>query len=111
MSARRAAVVVTALLASAAAVASMWDMPEQIPPDEFTLRVVWEPSRMAILAAAKELGHDALAVDGFAVLKRGSQTGRYVCEMHLTKPKTLTPKEQERLGHELAHCLFGEYHK
>jgi hypothetical protein len=37
--------------------------------------------------------------------------GRLTCEIHSVKPTKVDDDATMTLGHELAHCLYGEYHK
>jgi len=46
--------------------------------------------------------------EGFAVLvRRGSEL---VCRLWILKPKNVDDQRTTALGHELLHCLLGNYH-
>lgn len=46
---------------------------------------------------------------GFSVLvKRGDE---YICRIVTLKPRDVDDRRTATLGHELLHCLFGEYHE
>ena len=46
---------------------------------------------------------------GFAVY---ANPGRqpYWCEIHTTRPKVADDQPMDTMGHELAHCVFGQFH-
>ncbi len=51
---------------------------------------------------------------GFSILKKNRETGALVCEIYL--PNELRPREVDdaatlTLGHELLHCMRGDYHR
>jgi hypothetical protein len=51
---------------------------------------------------------------GFSILKTNRETGARSCEIYL--PLTQSPREIDDegtriLGHELLHCMFGDYHR
>ena len=51
---------------------------------------------------------------GFSILKTNRETGARSCEIYL--PNTKRPREVDDegtliLGHELLHCLLGDYHR
>jgi hypothetical protein len=51
---------------------------------------------------------------GFSILKTNRETGARTCEIYL--PKELRPRAVDdggtlTLGHELLHCMLGEYHR
>ncbi len=46
---------------------------------------------------------------GFAVFANpGNQP--YWCEIHATRPKRADDEPMNTMGHELAHCVFGQFH-
>jgi len=47
-------------------------------------------------------------LNGFSVL--GKRDGEYVCLLFVRKPDQVNGKRTLALGHELLHCLLGEYH-
>ena len=51
---------------------------------------------------------------GFSILKTNRETGARTCEIYL--PNTKRPREVDDqgtliLGHELLHCMLGDYHR
>jgi hypothetical protein len=51
---------------------------------------------------------------GFSLLRRSRETGILTCEIYL--PNEMRPLEVDdeatlSLGHELLHCMLGDYHK
>jgi hypothetical protein len=51
---------------------------------------------------------------GFSILKTNRETGARTCEIYL--PKEMSPTEVDdeatlSLGHELLHCMLGNYHR
>lgn len=46
---------------------------------------------------------------GFSVL--GKRNGEYVCLVYSYRPVLLDDDRTRALGHELLHCLLGEYHE
>ena len=46
---------------------------------------------------------------GFSVL--GKRNGEYVCLVYIYKPLILDDDRTRALGHEMLHCLLGEYHQ
>jgi hypothetical protein len=52
--------------------------------------------------------------DGFSILKTNRETSARTCEIYL--PQTQRPRVRDdrgtlTLGHELLHCMLGEYHR
>jgi hypothetical protein len=47
--------------------------------------------------------------EGFAVLVDGD--GGLVCRLWVLKPRNVDDQRTTALGHELLHCLAGEYHR
>ena len=51
---------------------------------------------------------------GFSILRTNRETGARTCEIYL--PRTMRPVQVDDegtlvLGHELLHCMFGDYHR
>lgn len=42
------------------------------------------------------------------LVKRGDE---YICRIVTLKPRDVDDRRTATLGHELLHCLFGEYHE
>ena len=48
-------------------------------------------------------------IKGFSVL--GKRDGAWVCLIFVERPQVVNDARTLQLGHELAHCLLGAYHK
>jgi hypothetical protein len=51
---------------------------------------------------------------GFSILKTNRTTGARTCEIYLTddtRPREVDDEGTLTLGHELLHCLLGNYHR
>lgn len=51
---------------------------------------------------------------GFSILKTHRETGARTCEIYLTndkRPRKVDDEGTLSLGHELLHCMRGEYHR
>lgn len=51
---------------------------------------------------------------GFSILKRNSETGALTCEIYLPneqRPREVDDQATLSLGHELLHCMRGDYHR
>ena len=46
---------------------------------------------------------------GFAVYANPGNKP-YWCEIHTTRPKRSDDEPMDTMGHELAHCVFGQFH-
>ena len=91
------------------------------PPDPFI--ETFDRSHSTILIEVvvhKDLFEVNNALDDFAKEDRplvyGWSTwnieGRpYVCQIHTTKPRWVDDQVTTTMGHELAHCVYGRYHK
>jgi hypothetical protein len=85
---------------------------------EMKMEVTWVRSNAEIEHARKrygaeiqEQGHRRVPQkpEGFAVLVRGD--GGLVCRLWVLKPENVDDERTTALGHELLHCLVGEYHR
>lgn len=50
---------------------------------------------------------------GFSILKRNRETGALTCEIYLAnqeRPREVDDQATLSLGHELLHCMRGDYH-
>lgn len=72
------------------------------------MAIHWYKSRAAMNSAYPK----QVEVDGFSEMTTnpGGIAG-YRCDIYLAYPANLGKSEQELIGHEFAHCLFGAYHK
>lgn len=72
--------------------------------------VVWVESQTELRDAARKLGvyvrSDAL--HGFSVL--GKRDGRDACIIYVFRPRIVDDDRTLTLGHEMLHCLVGNYH-
>ena len=51
---------------------------------------------------------------GFSILKKNLQTGAFTCEIYLSneeRPREVDDAATLSLGHELLHCMIGDYHR
>jgi hypothetical protein len=51
---------------------------------------------------------------GFSILRTNRQTGARTCEIYLPdakRPKEVDDEATLILGHELLHCMLGDYHR
>ena len=51
---------------------------------------------------------------GFSILKRNRETGAVTCEIYLPneqRPLKVDDAATLTLGHELLHCMLGDYHR
>ena len=51
---------------------------------------------------------------GFSILKTNRETGARTCEIYLPNTKRPTEVDDDStliLGHELLHCMLGDYHR
>jgi hypothetical protein len=51
---------------------------------------------------------------GFSILKTNRETGARTCEIYLPEdrqPRELDDEGTLSLGHELLHCMYGDYHR
>jgi hypothetical protein len=50
---------------------------------------------------------------GFSILKRNIESGAFTCEIYLPadqRPRIVDDEATLTIGHELLHCLLGDYH-
>jgi hypothetical protein len=51
---------------------------------------------------------------GFSILKKHRETGALTCEVYLSdrkRPREVDDEGTLSLGHELLHCMLGDYHR
>jgi hypothetical protein len=58
----------------------------------------------------KEFGDTGNIRTGFAVWANPGKEP-YWCDIHVLEPKSVDDERTLTLGHELAHCIYGSYHK
>ena len=46
---------------------------------------------------------------GFALLVR--RDGELICRVYVQRPQAVDDDSTKTLGHELLHCLLGDYHR
>lgn len=94
------------------------DVKARIDLSEMKLEVTWASSNAQIEQARKrygaeieERGHRRIPQrpEGFAVLV--ARDGELVCRLWVLKPANVDDERTTALGHELLHCLVGEYHR
>ena len=79
--------------------------------EELHITVIFYDDHKSLNDAYKErFGNDRTDKLGFAVY---ADPGRkpYWCEIHTTRPKRTDDEPMDTMGHELAHCVFGQFHK
>jgi len=77
---------------------------------EMRITVIFHESEQALNKEFRErFGNDGIQKLGFAVY---ANPGRqpYWCEIHTTRPKMPDDQAMDTMGHELAHCVFGQFH-
>ena len=51
---------------------------------------------------------------GFSILRTKTETGARTCEIYLAeerRPREVNDEGTLSLGHELLHCMYGDYHR
>ena len=93
------------------------DIQERIDVSEMKVEVTWvesngeiEQARKRYGAAIEQQGHRRVPQkpEGFAVLV--ARDGGLVCRLWVLKPRNVDDERTTALGHELLHCLVGDYH-
>lgn len=78
---------------------------KQYEKETVTINIVSYKTRDDLLKAARAKGQNDPNIAAFAVLR----PPRFdVCEVHIIDPQT--SYEPEFLGHEFAHCVYGQWH-
>jgi hypothetical protein len=77
-----------------------------------TDELVWLQGKSGARVDRRDLGQDYR--HGFSILKTNRETGARTCEIYL--PNAKRPREVDdegtlNLGHELLHCMLGDYHR
>jgi hypothetical protein len=81
-------------------------VPAQLASD-FMLRIHWATSdEMAVVA--REYGDPQADRGGYAVLR--GFAGDWMCDVYMARPRNLGEVNQTLLGHEVMHCLYGNFH-
>ena len=73
------------------------------------IRKRYEPATARASSAASRSRFFRSNVLAFSVL--GRRNGEWVCLIFIRRPTTVNDRETLQLGHELAHCLLGQYHR
>ena len=76
----------------------------QYEKEQVLINLVTYDTRAQFLAEAKSRGLKSETLVAFSVLKAPFDT----CTIHIIKPSTRY--EPEFLGHEFAHCMYGQWH-
>jgi hypothetical protein len=80
----------------------------QYSPDTFPVTMHWYEDAAELRTASIVRGVPVEA-EAFSVMTyRGDS---YRCEIHMVRPADLSAYTQELIGHEFAHCLFGDWHQ
>ncbi len=79
---------------------------------QFPITVYTYNSRQELNKAIKEKKPHAVRVEGLALwflYKESREMKR--CEIHVVHPNKVDDEHMLTWGHELAHCVYGTYHK
>lgn len=71
---------------------------------DLRVEVTVHMSREALVEAAKEYGEDRPDLAAFSILYPKSN----LCKVHIVNPEA--SYEPEFIGHELIHCVYGQWH-
>jgi len=83
---------------------------------EVSVQVTWVETREQMRRELLRVGRspatelDLAVTKAFSQLLRNTETGEYVCRIFAFKPDRVDGDRVLSLGHELSHCLLGEYH-
>lgn len=86
---------------------SLAQIPEHPEQTQFTVKVVLYDHVNTLNTAFEEHGGTKTygeKAHGFTLVKRG------YCELHLLKLQRTSGSVMEDWGHELSHCVYGEWH-
>jgi hypothetical protein len=80
--------------------------------DRVTLRVHWHDNLAELRAAASGRDVNPRDLNGFAILRRNTKTGEYVCDVFVVRMGGALVDNDRTLtfGHEILHC-FGLGHE
>jgi hypothetical protein len=113
--------VINALIAVLALVALAASVQRIVPTIDFSamkLEITWVRTNAQIEEAREEYGAEIeqeghlrvpQKAEGFAVLVR--RDGDLVCRLWALKPENVDDQRTTALGHELLHCVLGDYHR
>lgn len=77
---------------------------------ELHITVIFHDSLEDLNKSYKErFGRDRKDKLGYAVFANPGNKP-YWCEIHTTRPKRADDEPMDTMGHELAHCVFGQFH-
>ena len=94
------------------------DVQPSVGFSEMRLEVTWVRSNAEIEHARKRYGQEIeqeghrlvpQKPEGFAVLV--ARNGELICRLWVLQPKNVDDERTTALGHELLHCLAGNYHR
>lgn len=111
----KAVIAALAALTCASAAHGQAVAPAAVDRTSVTVTVRWYESKPAVVAACKRLGAwPALPPEqvmrhpapGCAEVRHDAPT----CTVHALRPKRLDDARTATLGHEVLHCLWGNYH-
>lgn len=75
------------------------------------LKVVWYDSIDELnRVRAEYFGDDGLTREGFAIWANPSREPKW-CEIHTMRPQNPDDVRMDIQGHELTHCLIGNFHE
>jgi len=77
-----------------------------------TLKLAQLRQRFGARIDLRDIRQDHL--HGFSILKTHRETGALTCEIYLPskqRPRAVDDEATLSLGHELLHCMLGDYHR
>jgi hypothetical protein len=77
---------------------------KQYEQSSVQVNVVTYKTREKLVASAKKLGVNNEDIAAFAILQKNGK----ICTMHIIDPEV--SYEPEFIGHEFAHCVYGQWH-
>lgn len=76
--------------------------------DKMGVYIVTYPNLMTLQQAATKFGmEDVSRIRAFSTWSRGNT----LCTIHIVAPKEGTTPDSQRIGHELLHCFYGDWHR
>ena len=79
---------------------------------QFPITVHTYDTKSELNKAIKDKTQHGQTVEGLALWFLGKETSKMKrCEIHVVTPRGVEDDYMTTWGHELAHCVFGTYHK
>lgn len=108
----RVALTLFAIVTSVATSAS--ELRSTLELSALRVEVTWVESAAEMNALRRQYGQPPIdtvirtRLTGFSVL--GRRDGEYVCLLFVQRPRRVDDERTTALGHEMLHCLTGEFH-